>query len=159
MTEPIFKAPLPPGNSGFTQPPVNQENEQKQNLSQQDIKQKLLPYLWYVLGGTFVIGLILGVAMSGGEPAPVVQSCPIQRVRNPDIQEKYPLCGVAAKLEPCILYIMNADRYDHYAGDFFKEAQRLTERSDINISVENAVYSKLNIPPGYFAEIKIPSMR
>ena len=160
MTEPIFKAPLPPENNGFTPPPSKKEEEQKVNAtSLQDIKQKISSYLWYVLGGTFLIGLILGIALSGGESVPVVPECPLRRIENPDIQGRFPLCGLTAQTEPCILYIMNTDRYEHYSEDYFKEAARLTGRSDVNISVENAVYSKLRIPSGYFAEIKIPSLR
>ena len=45
MTEPIFKAPLPPENGGFTTPPQNKEDEKKAN-SLQDIKQKISSYLW-----------------------------------------------------------------------------------------------------------------
>ena len=157
MTEPIFKAPLPPQNSGFTPPPVNKEGGQKLNL--QDIKQKISTYLWYVLGGTFLIGLIFGIAMSGGEPAPVATECRLRRVPNPDIQEQFPLCGLTASTEPCILYIMNSTRYEKYAEDDFETAQSLTGRPKMNISVENPVYSKLRIPPGYFSEIKIPSLR
>ena len=36
---------------------------------------------------------------------------------------------------------------------------KMLPSKDINISIENAVYSKLLIPPGSFAEIKIPSLR
>lgn len=160
MTEPIFKAPLPPENNGFTPPPSQKDGEKKVNASSlQDIKQKISTYLWYVLGGTFLVGLILGVAMSGGESAPVAPECPLRRVKNPDIQERFPLCGLTSQTEPCILYVMNSTRYEQYAEDYFETAQRLTGRSVPNISVENAIYSKLRIPPGYFAEIKIPSLR
>ena len=54
---------------------------------------------------------------------------------------------------------MNSSRYEKRAEDFFKEASVLTERSLYVISIENPVYSKLIIPPGRFAEIKIPSIR
>ena len=162
MTEPIFKAPLPPSDNGLTPPPIKEPEQQqpsKTTLSSADLKQKVLPYLWYVLGGVFVVGLILGVMMAGGDSAPVTAECPLRYVKNPDIQGGFPPCGRTAKSEPCILYIMNATRYDQQAQDFFKEAERLTERAYYSISIENPIYSKLNIPPGYFAEIKIPSLR
>ena len=160
MTEPIFKAPLPPENSGFTPPSSQKDGEQKVNAtSLQDIKQKISAYLWYVLGGAFLVGLILGISMAGGESTPVAPECLLRRTRNPDIQERFPLCGLTSQTEPCILYIMNSTRYEKYAEDYFEEAQRLTGRSIPNISVENAVYAKVPIYPGWFAEIKIPSLR
>lgn len=163
MTEPVFKAPLPPSDNGFTPPSSPEKGTEqasdKKKISVDDVKQKISLYLWYVLGGTFLIGLILGMAMAGDDSAPVVHECSLKYVKNPDIQGRFPLCGRTASSEPCILYIMNSTRYDHQAEDFFKDAERLTERAKYNISIENPIYSKLNVPPGYFAEIKIPSLR
>ena len=161
MTEPIFKAPLPTSGNGLTPPPVKETEQQsdKSASSSGDVKQRILPYLWYVLGGAFVVGLILGVMMASGDSVPTTTECSLHHIKNPDIQGRFPLCGRTAKSEPCILYIMNATRYDKQAEDFFKDAERLTERAYYSISIENPIYSKLNIPPGYFAEIKIPSLR
>ena len=159
MTEPIFKAPLPPEGSFAT--PVNKSQEQPpQNPEKgEDIKQKILPYLWYILGGVFVFGLLFGVMMGGGDDAPQAVECRLKHVRNPDIQSKVSLCGNVPKTDPCVLYIMNNTRYEKRAEDYFQDASVLTERSVYVISIENPVYSKLIIPPGRFAEIKIPSIR
>ena len=156
MTEPIFKAPLPPEES-FT-PPVKDEQE---NLPQkkEDIKQKILPYLWYIFGGAFFLGLVFGVMIGGGDSVPQTTDCRLKYTSNPDIQGYFPLCGNGPKTDPCVLYIMNNTHYEKKAEDFFKEASALTERSPYVISIENPVYSKLIIPPGRFAEIKIPSIR
>ena len=159
MTEPIFKAPLPPSGGESVPPAKDEDDKQKTPLSNQDVKQKILPYLWYILGGVFLFGIILGVAMGGGEEAPQVPECRLKYKANPDIQEKLNLCGVAGPSDPCVLYIMNETRYEKKVEDFFKKAEALTERSDFAIKFENTTYSKLRIPPGYFAEIKIPSLR
>ena len=165
MTEPIFKAPLPPSGNGFTpnqsKEPEKQESTPAQTSSSpaEDVKQKILPYLWYVLGGTFAVGLIFGVMMAGGDSAPPVQECPLRHVRNPDIQGNFPLCGRVSRAEPCILYMMNTTQYDKSVEDFYLDVQRQTERSIQLISIENPVYSKYLIPPGAFAQIKIPSLR
>lgn len=161
MTEPIFKAPLPSENNGFTPPPPPEKSEDVPSAEPaQDIKQKILPYLWYVLGGAFFIGFLMGIMMSGGEDSTQpVQDCPLKFVRNPDIQKSFPLCGRTSKTNECVLFIMNTTRYDAYAEDFFEKAGQLTERSRYLISTDNPTYSKLNIPPGYFAQIKIPSLR
>ena len=165
MTEPIFKAPLPPEGSGFTPPPLKEEGKKTEDVSKeseqvpQDVKQKLLPYIWYILGGTFFVGLIFGILMGGGETVQEAPTCVLRQVSNPDIRERFPLCGRTSKSEACILYIMNTTRYDMTAEDFFQRAEQLTERNRRVISLENPMYSKLRIPPGYFAEIKIPSLR
>ena len=155
MTEPIFKAPLPPEGNGFTPPSVPEPKEQPEH-SGEDVKQKILPYLWYILGGTFVLGLIFGLMMGSGEAPSTAPSCPFKYVRNPDIQGDFPLCGRVSRSEPCILYIMNTRQYDRSVEDFYGDVQRLTERSFQALSFENTVYSKLLIPPGAFAQIKVP---
>ncbi|MGN0919961.1 MAG: hypothetical protein ACI4OR_04325 [Alphaproteobacteria bacterium] len=159
MTEPIFKAPLPPSGSGFTPPQPKEPEEQASAPAPEDPKQKILPYLWYVLGGTFAMGLLLGVIMVGGESAPPQPECPFQYVRNPDIQGRFPLCGRVSRSEACILYMMNITPYDKSVEDFYPDVLRQTERPINSISIENPVYSKYVIPSGAFAQIKIPSRR
>ena len=173
MTEPIFKAPLPPQSSEPTPQPIPQpavEPEETKEMpaetpvvepsAPEDVKQKILPYLWYVLGGAFAIGLVLGMMMSGGgDSGPAQESCPVRIIRNPDIQGRFPLCGRTSRAEPCVLYMMNTAQYDKSAEDFYSEVQRLTERAVQLISIENPVYSTYRIPPGAFAVIKVPSLR
>ena len=158
MTEPIFKAPLPPEGNDFSQPtkaePVASVPEGP--------KQKIMQYLWYILGGTFVLGLILGMALTGGgDSAPAAPSCKLRAVTNADIQKRFPLCGASgsSKADPCVLYIVNHTQFDKAAKDYFVEAGRLTGRNSYAISFENPTYSEMPIPPGWFAEIKIPSQR
>ena len=168
MTEPIFKAPLPPQNGDYV-PPHEPEQEAKESQTEttpeptgpEDVKQKILPYLWYVLGGVFAVGLIFGLMMSGDSSSSgaAQQPCPVHIVSNPDIQGRFALCGRISRAEPCILYMMNTSQYDKSVEDFYSEVQRLTERSIQLISIENPVYSKYRIPPGAFARIKVPSLR
>ena len=164
MTEPIFKAPLPPQENGFTPPSsaeLENNKQEQQESAPEDIKQKVLPYLWYVLGGTFVIGLIFGLRMTSGESETVREPCPVRIVANPDIpkETRFPLCGRTSRVEPCEFYIMNTSQYDKSVEDFYTDVQRLTERSVQLISIENPAYSKLLVPPGAFARIKVPSLR
>ena len=167
MTEPIFKAPLPPEGNGFNIPPKKEETEKTEEVpvkktgkeKLEEIKQKISLYLWYVLGGTFFVGLIFGLLMGGGETVQQAPTCALRQVPNPDIRRRFPLCGRTSKSEACILYIMNTTPYDATVEDFFTRAEQLTERNKRTISLENPMYSKLRIPPGYFAEIKIPSLR
>ena len=168
MTEPIFKAPLPPEGNGFNAPSSPQKNgEEVEEASPQktgkealqEAKQKIITYLWYVLGGTVLVGLIFGLLMGGGEaPAPAPE-CLLKHIRNSDIQGRFKPCGTISKSEACIFYIMNTTIYEKKAEDFFDEAHRLMERTRYSISLENPTYSKRIIPPGYFAQIKVPSLR
>ena len=162
MTEPVFKAPLPPQENGTIPPPpppVDKEQVTESAPKHQDIKQKILPYLWYVLGGTFVVGLVLGVMMAGGDSAPPAPVCPLRYVQNPDIQKALPLCGRTDRTSACVLFIMNTSRYDANAEDFFERAAQLTERNRYLISTDNPIYSKSLIHPGEFVQIKIPALR
>ena len=160
VTVPPQKNEFTPHSSGE---PENNDQGQQAPSSGEDIKQKILPYLWYVVGGTFVIGLIFGMMMAGGgESQPDSRpGCSLNIVTNPDIPEgaRFPLCGRTSRAEPCVLYIMNTFQYDKSVEDFYADVQRLTERPVQLISIENPVYSKLLIPPGAFARIKVPSLR
>ena len=79
-------------------------------------------------------------------------------IRNTDITEKLSVCKNENKDETCILYIKNTTQYDALAGDYFGKASELTGRNRYLISTVNPVYSGSLIPPGKFAQIKIPSI-
>ena len=109
----------------------------------------------------FFVGLLLGGLMfHGGSSA----SEPITKelsgvVPNPDIKEKLKRCGMVSPSSPCVLYVMNSYDYEKMAEDFFETAVALTKRTDFLIRSDNVRYSKMRIPPGYFAVIKIPLKR
>ena len=109
----------------------------------------------------FVVGLLMGWAFFGGSSKP---SAPVVKglqgvVSNPDIKEKLQRCGMVSPSSPCVLYVMNNYHYDKIAKDFFEMAVTLTQRPDFLIQSENVRYGTVRIPPGYFAEIKIPMKR
>ena len=175
MVEPIFKAPLPPSeqndhltsvsetpvqspdNSEVSAAPV-QSTDNSDKVA--DLKQKILPYLWYLFGGVFVFGLMLGFMMSGEEQAPVEDvNCPLPIVKNPDIRTRIPSCGLSDRSKECILYVMNERTYERLAKDFFPFAASQMGRGTYPIEIENAIYSNMTIYPGYFAQIKIPALQ
>ncbi len=106
-----------------------------------------------------VFGIILGAVMfggSGGDPTPVVQG--LQGiVSNPDIKTPLKRCGQVEASAACVLYIMNSLPYEKLAKDFFEAATAVTGRSTTIIGWDNVRYGGLKIPPGYFAQIKIPA--
>lgn len=114
--------------------------------------------LAFLLLGTVIFGILLGAMMFGGSSKPVSRG--LQNiVKNSDIRQPLPFCGRVHKGQACVLYIMNASRYDQMAENFFNEALKLTEVPLRSISWANPKYAKQRIPPGAFAEIFIPNTR
>jgi len=113
-----------------------------------------------ILIATCLIGVILGSMLFGSSSAPKQQNTGLQGVvRNQDITTATPRCGLTDRGEACILYIVNHTRYDKIAEEFFDEAVKLTEVQKYSIAIANPKYAKTRIPPGYFAQIKIPKVR
>lgn len=115
-----------------------------------------------ILGGILVVGMILGGMFFGGSSsgnAPQNAAAALGVISNPDIKEHLRRCGQVDKGEACILYIMNHNRYDKIAEDFFDEAVKLMEVQRYSISMVNPKYAKTRIPPGYFVQLKIPNVR
>lgn len=113
-----------------------------------------------VLGGTVVLGMILGALFFGGSSAPQKQTSQglTGVVPNPDWQGLR-RCGMVSETAPCAVYIVNHSRNDRYAEYFFDEAVKLTNRQKYLIAIENPHYAKTRIPPGYIAQIRIPALR
>lgn len=114
-----------------------------------------------VAAGIFVIGLLMGAIMFGGSseaPAPAPKG--LQGVvSNPDIKEPLKRCGQVEASSPCVLYVMNSYTYEKLAEDFFETAVAVTRRKDLVIRMDNVRYAAMRIPPGYFAQIKIPAYK
>lgn len=112
-----------------------------------------------IFGVTLIVGMIFGGIFFGGSdnaPRPTgLQGV----VRNPDITSEMRRCGLIDKGQACVLYIMNTTRYDKKAEDFFDDAVKLTEIQKFSIQMVNPKYAKTIIPPGRFAQIKIPNVR
>lgn len=102
-------------------------------------------------------GLILGALFFGGGSAPAVSQQGLQGVvKNPEIPVGRRRCGIAEKTQGCTLYIMNAERRDREARDFYDEASRVTGVPVYTIKFGNVEYATSIIRPGYIAQINIP---
>ena len=114
-----------------------------------------------ILGGCVFIGVVLGMLFFGGSKAPQ-QTCPRDvirgLVRNSEVRENLPRCGVSSPTAPCLVYIVNHSRDDRLAEYFFDQAAQLTGRQSYRIRIDNQYYAKTRIPPGYIAQIKIPRL-
>ena len=112
-----------------------------------------------VAGVMFVIGLLFGSIMFGGEEVVTVQQGLEGVVANPDIKTQMRRCGQqGSPSDPCVLYIMNSYNYEKFAKDFFEEAIKLTGRRQFVIESDNMHYGSMRIRPGEFAQIKIPKL-
>lgn len=67
-------------------------------------------------------------------------------------------CGVAEKTQGCVLYIMNPQRQELSARDFYDLASQLTGRQKFVIETGNMRYSNTKIRPGDVAQINIPPL-
>lgn len=114
-----------------------------------------------IAAGIFVIGLLMGAIMFGGsDEAPAQVPKGLQGiVSNPDIKEPLKRCGQVEASAPCVLYVMNNYTYEKLAQDFFELAVSVTGRKDRVIRMDNVRYGTIRIPPGYFAQIKIPAYK
>ena len=114
-----------------------------------------------ILGGSVVMGVLLGALFFGGGSAQPIQCPPALTgiVWNPDIRQDLPRCGTVAEGYPCTVYIVNHSRNDRYGEYFFDEATRLTGRQKYLVTIENQHYAKARIPPGYVAQVRIPSLK
>lgn len=116
-----------------------------------------------LFAGMFFIGLLMGIIMFGGggeQPVSTSVSTGLDGVvTNPDIKEKLKRCGQAEASSACVLYVMNTSTYERLAEDFFEVAVFMTQRKKQEIRMANVRYLARRIPPGYFAQIKIPAYK
>ena len=162
---------LQPAPEAVSSEPTNSETKTAAVLDKaQGLKQKVMERFnalpsnkrqVIVAIGIFVIGLLMGSIMFGGSgdtPAPAPKG--LQGVvSNPDIKEPLKRCGQVEASSPCVLYVMNSYTYEKLAEDFFETAVSVTRRKDLVIRMDNVRYATMRIPPGYFAQIKIPAYK
>lgn len=106
------------------------------------------------------IALLFGVGMtkllSGGEK--VVQDGLQGVVINPEVPRGRARCGVAERTQGCVLYVMNPQRQELNARDFYDLAATLTGRQKFVIETGNIRYSNVKIKPGAIAQFNIPPL-
>lgn len=80
-------------------------------------------------------------------------------VVNSEVPRGRARCGVAEKTQGCVLYIMNPQRQDLVASDFYDLASQLTGRQRFIIETGNMRYSSQKIKPGEIAQFNIPPLQ
>ena len=112
----------------------------------------LLPlFFCFILGGG-IMGFVFGAVKnkSNGEMPGVVY--------NAEIPKGRPRCGLAQKGQGCVLYLMNAQRREIEAKEFFSMASDVLGVPKFQIETANIRYATMRIPPGYIALLNIPPM-
>ncbi len=102
-------------------------------------------------------GLLLGKFFFSG--AQVVQNGLQGVVINPEVPKGRSRCGVAEKMQGCVLYVMNPQRQELNGRDFYDLASQLTGRQRFVIETGNMRYSNVKIKPGSIAQLNIPPLQ
>lgn len=79
-------------------------------------------------------------------------------VVNPEVPKGRARCGVAERTQGCVLYIMNPQRQDLNARDFYDLAAQMTGRQRFVIETGNMRYSNTKIRPGNIVQLNIPPL-
>jgi len=79
-------------------------------------------------------------------------------VVNPEVPRGRARCGVAERTQGCVLYLMNPQRQELNARDFYDLASQLTGRQRFVIETGNMRYSNTKIRPGDIVQLNIPPL-
>lgn len=79
-------------------------------------------------------------------------------VVNSEVPRGRARCGVAERTQGCVLYIMNPQRQDMRAKDFYDLAAQMTGRQRFMIETGNMRYANSKISPGDIVQLNIPPL-
>ena len=105
----------------------------------------------------FLVGIVLSKLIFSEEK--VVRDGLQGVVVNSEVPRGRARCGVAEKTQGCVLYIMNPQRQELAASDFYDLAAQLTGRQRFIIETGNMRYSNRKIKPGEIAQFNIPPLQ
>lgn len=130
-------------------------NPQTQNILYGSIDKKKA-----LFGGiiALTVGIFIGSIFFGGGDQ-VVQNGLQGVVVNPEVPKGRARCGVAEKMQGCVLYVMNPQRQELNGRDFYDLASQLTGRQRFVIETGNMRYSSVKIRPGAIAQLNIPPLQ
>ena len=79
-------------------------------------------------------------------------------VVNTEVPRGRARCGIAERSQGCVLYIMNPQRHEMTAKDFYDFAAQMTGRQRFMIETGNMRYANSRIKPGEIAQLNIPPL-
>ncbi len=104
----------------------------------------------------FIIGFIFAKVFT--ENKKIVKDGLQGVVVNREVPKGRPRCGIAERAQGCVLYIMNPQKRDLPAKDFYKLASQLTGRDEFLIQTGNIGYADQKIRPGEIGQFNIPPL-
>ncbi len=110
-----------------------------------------------IAGIAFVVGILFAKIFLSS--AKVVRDGLQGVVVNTEVPRGRARCGVAERTQGCVLYIMNPQRQELNASDFYDLAAQLTGRQRFIIETGNMRYSNRKIKPGEIAQFNIPPLQ
>lgn len=79
-------------------------------------------------------------------------------VVNAEVPRGRARCGIAERTQGCVLYIMNPQRQEMSAKDFYDLASQVTGRQRFMIETGNMRYANSKIRPGDIVQLNIPPL-
>lgn len=155
--------PAPRGNNYIPAQPrfINEEdviNEQRALAGIGFLEQTITKKIALIIGiSALLLGMFLAKVLFGEQK--VVRDGLQGVVINAEVPRGRARCGVAEKTQGCVLYIMNPQRQELNASDFYDLASQLTGRQRFVIETGNMRYSNNKIKPGEIAQFNIPPLQ
>lgn len=109
-----------------------------------------------VLAISLLAGLFMGRFLFGGQQ--VTQNGLQGVVINSEVPRGRARCGIADRNQGCVIYVMNSQRQNMRAKDFYDLAAQMTGRQKFMIETGNMRYANVEIRPGDIAQINIPPL-
>ncbi len=109
-----------------------------------------------------IVGLFLFIGVIAGKllfaESKVVRNGLQGVVVNTEVPHGRARCGLAERTQGCVLYIMNPQRQEMRAKDFYDLASQMTGRQRFMIETGNMRYANSTIRPGDIAQLNIPPL-
>ncbi len=105
---------------------------------------------------TLFVGIVAGKFIFG--ESKVVRNGLQGVVVNTEVPRGRARCGVAERTQGCVLYVMNPQRQEMRAKDFYDIASQMTGRQRFMIETGNMRYANTKINPGDIVQLNIPPL-
>lgn len=113
--------------------------------------------LLLIFAAVFMVGFIIAKLFFAEEK--IVRGGLQGVVVNAEVPKGRARCGTTDKSQGCVLYLMNPQRNELLARDFYDLASQLTGRQRFIIETGNMRYSTTRIKPGQFGQFNIPPLQ
>lgn len=128
---------------------------QKSNYIANDVQ--ISKKLMFLVGSSLLLlGIIIGKFVF--TESKIIRNGLQGVVINSEVPKGRARCGVAERTQGCVLYIMNPQRQEMYAKDFYDMASQLTGRQRFVIETGNMRYANQKIRPGEIVQFNIPPL-